>query len=79
MPLRGQNHSPAVSNDNPFFRTLAELDDWATVSGTSFASPLSGVLPYVPRSKLVEKDEDINKGKLLVSYVGSGAKTDTNL
>lgn len=63
MPLRGENHSPAVNDDAPFFRTLADLDVWAATA--NFAKPLSNVLSYTPRSN-TEVDHTGSRGKLLV-------------
>lgn len=64
MPLRGENHSSAVSDEAPYFTSLAALDDW--VDKANLARSQSGVLQYTPRSELAE-DGAKNRGKLLVS------------
>ena len=61
MPLRGENHSSAVSDEAPYFTSLAALDDWANLARSQ-----SGVLQYTPRSELAEGGSK-NRGKLLVS------------
>ncbi|KAI0689105.1 glycosyl hydrolase family 85-domain-containing protein [Cytidiella melzeri] len=65
MPLRGKDHSSAVGDDAPFFRSLGELDDWAATA--NFTKPLAGVLPYTPRSD-AESDNSVGRGKLLVCH-----------
>ncbi|KAI0751806.1 glycosyl hydrolase family 85-domain-containing protein [Daedaleopsis nitida] len=66
MPLRGAQHSCLVSDDAPFFRSLAELDEWAT----NPVPKLEGVLSFTPRSG-GETENAINRGKLLGGYTES--------
>ncbi|KAI0092885.1 glycosyl hydrolase family 85-domain-containing protein [Irpex rosettiformis] len=74
MPLRGKNHSPAVSDDAPFFVSLGALDDWADQPNS--ARPLSGVLPYIPRSSLAGENSTTRRGKLLVCHDYKGGYTE---
>ncbi|KAI0717576.1 hypothetical protein C8T65DRAFT_112432 [Cerioporus squamosus] len=62
MPVRGSNHSAFISDDAPFFRSLADLDDWAATP----AEKLEGVLPYVPRTETEGVSHAASRGKLLV-------------
>ena len=61
MPLRGTDHSDHVRDELPYFTSLEALDQWAGRADT--VRPLSGVLPYEPRSS---KKTSEGKGKLLV-------------
>lgn len=59
MPLRGVDHPDVVRGEAPYFKCLADLDEW-------FNKPhrkLDGVSPYVARP-VIESD---NRGKLLVN------------
>ena len=64
MPIRGINHSSLVSDDSPYFRSLAELDQWAQTLAS--LTRLEGVLPYIPRSLVQEASHAASRGKLLV-------------
>ncbi|KAF9236910.1 glycoside hydrolase family 85 protein [Melanogaster broomeanus] len=62
MPLRGVGHSALVSDEEPYFKSLAQLDAW-------FAQPhekLSGVLAYQPRPHTGGQSD--SRGKLLGGY-----------
>lgn len=61
MPIRGEGFGSAVSDEAPYFKTLAALDEW-TDKGRH---KLEAVLPYYPR-KAVDGVITGNKGKLLV-------------
>ncbi|KAI0755992.1 glycosyl hydrolase family 85-domain-containing protein [Irpex lacteus] len=74
MPLRGENHGSAVGDEAPFFTSLAALDDWAATA--NFARPLSGVLPYTPRSNFHGNGETNRAGKLLVCHDYKGGYTE---
>lgn len=63
MPLRGNEHSPLVSDQAPYFTSLAALDEWA--DSADIRRPLSGVLRYKSRSKSSDATSQ-QKGKLLV-------------
>lgn len=63
MPLRGKDHR-FVSEEFPYFTSLEALDKWADATFTVL--PLSGVVPYKPRS-VVDKDGAEQQGKLLVN------------
>lgn len=62
MPIRGAHHSPLIGDEAPYFKTLQELDEWASTPTVK----LTGCLPYRPRSDLHILSE--NRGKLLVSF-----------
>ncbi|KAH9853285.1 glycosyl hydrolase family 85-domain-containing protein [Lenzites betulinus] len=74
MPLRGTNHSPLVSDDAPYFRSLSDLDQWNAQS--SHVRKLDGVLPYVPRSTTEGSDVEFG-GKLLVCHDYKGGYTES--
>ncbi|TBU57855.1 hypothetical protein BD310DRAFT_515924 [Dichomitus squalens] len=67
MPIRGANHSPFVSDDAPFFRSLADLDQWAA-SPSSAIHKHYGVLPFTPRSDVEGVSNRVTRGKLLVCH-----------
>ncbi|EIN04359.1 hypothetical protein PUNSTDRAFT_55625 [Punctularia strigosozonata HHB-11173 SS5] len=71
MPLLGTDHSILVKDEAPFFRSLAELDDWA-----SKPSPkLGAVLPYTPRRPV--PGPQAHQGKLLVCHDYKGGYTES--
>ncbi|RPD55088.1 hypothetical protein L227DRAFT_313082 [Lentinus tigrinus ALCF2SS1-6] len=60
MPIRGSNHSALIADEAPYFRSLADLDDWAATP----TKKLEGVLPYVPRSEAEGVSGSATRGKL---------------
>jgi mannosyl-glycoprotein endo-beta-N-acetylglucosaminidase len=62
MPIVGINHSIAVKEEAPFFKSLAELDEWSAKPHPK----LDGVLPYTPRSAGAASEQ--HHGKLLVKH-----------
>lgn len=65
MPIRGTNHSSLVLEDAPYFKSLADLDQWAGKSQS--ARKLYGVLPFTPRNITEGVSDSGVGGKLLVS------------
>ncbi|KAI0352492.1 hypothetical protein OH77DRAFT_791955 [Trametes cingulata] len=76
MPIRGINHSSFVSDETPYFKSLADLDEWCAKS--LGAKKLRGVLPYTPRNATegvnVQGDSG---GKLLVCHDYKGGYTES--
>ncbi|KIJ58847.1 glycoside hydrolase family 85 protein [Hydnomerulius pinastri MD-312] len=71
MPLRGVGHSRLVGDEEPYFKSLAELDAW-------FAQPhakLSGVLGY--QSRPLTEGQSGSRGKLLVCHDYKGGYTES--
>ncbi|RPD70370.1 hypothetical protein L226DRAFT_230881 [Lentinus tigrinus ALCF2SS1-7] len=64
MPIRGSNHSALIADEAPYFRSLADLDDWAATP----TKKLEGVLPYVPRSEAEGVSGSATRGKLLMCH-----------
>ncbi len=62
MPLYGKGHTAAVTDDNPYFETLAALDAWADKNPHK-----QTVLGYKPRSSTGTPSK--SPGKLLVRTV----------
>ncbi|KAH9950117.1 glycosyl hydrolase family 85-domain-containing protein [Amylocystis lapponica] len=74
MPLRGSAHSPRSSDDAPYFRTLADLDEWASTP----SAKLNGVLEYRARSPMAAEGlPSDNRGKLLVCHDYKGGYTES--
>ncbi|KAI0368431.1 hypothetical protein BV20DRAFT_969248 [Pilatotrama ljubarskyi] len=73
MPIRGTKHSSLVSDDAPFFRSLADLDGWCDKSLSS--RRLRGILPYTPRSTTEGVGD--GGGKLLVCHDYKGGYTES--
>ncbi|CAL1702973.1 unnamed protein product [Somion occarium] len=71
MPLRGSNHSPLVSDEAPYFKTLADLDEWMDKGRPR----LNAILPYHPRNP-VNGVVSGSKGKLLVCHDYKGGYTE---
>ncbi|PIL36452.1 hypothetical protein GSI_00141 [Ganoderma sinense ZZ0214-1] len=67
MPILGEGHSSLVSEDTPFFRSLVDLDQWATSPGVVLQKH-EGVLPYIPRSNVQGPLNLSTRGKLLVCH-----------
>lgn len=59
MPLRGTGHSKLVGDNAPYFKTLAELDDWVATP----SKKLDGVLGYKSTRDCLDSQ---HQGKLLV-------------
>ncbi|KIK92795.1 glycoside hydrolase family 85 protein [Paxillus rubicundulus Ve08.2h10] len=71
MPLRGAGHSRLVTDEEPYFKSLAELDAW-------FAQPhdkLLGVLPYQPRPHTDGQSD--GRGRLMVCHDYRGGYTES--
>ncbi|TCD66207.1 hypothetical protein EIP91_001654 [Steccherinum ochraceum] len=71
MPLNGTNHSKLVLDDAPFFKTLAEFDEWAD----RMPQELSGVLPY--RARRQSSPGSSSQGKLLLCHDYKGGYTES--
>jgi mannosyl-glycoprotein endo-beta-N-acetylglucosaminidase len=65
MPLRGTGHGKLVGDEAPYFESLAELDQWASLPHEK----LMGVLEYQARPQLAESLN--RRGKLLVKKQNS--------
>ena len=63
MPLRGVDHADTVRGEVPYFKSLADLDDWAYNPHRK----LDGVSAYVARQAVSASVESDNRGKLLVN------------
>ncbi|KAH9936857.1 glycosyl hydrolase family 85-domain-containing protein [Epithele typhae] len=72
MPIEGTNHSPSVSDQDPFFDSLTELDQRAPL-----VSKLEGVLPYTPRTDVDGFPRASTTGKLLVCHDYKGGYTES--
>ncbi|KAH9928859.1 glycosyl hydrolase family 85-domain-containing protein [Fomitopsis serialis] len=73
MPLRGTDHTEDVRSDAAYFKTLADLDGWATKPHAG----LDGVLPYIARPLVGTDASSQNRGKLLVCHDYKGGYTET--
>ncbi|TDL17628.1 hypothetical protein BD410DRAFT_541522 [Rickenella mellea] len=73
MPLKVGNKS-LRKDSAPYFKSLAELDDWSTTPRQTF----DGVLQYHPRSSIGDLDA-VGKGKLLVCHDYKGGYTEDPL
>ncbi|KAF9224571.1 glycoside hydrolase family 85 protein [Gyrodon lividus] len=71
MPLRGVGHSGFVSDEEPYFKSLAELDAWFAQSHDK----LSGVLDYQPRPHTDGQSD--SRGRLLVCHDYKGGYTES--
>lgn len=65
MPLRGTGHGKLVGDEAPYFKSLAELDQWASLPHAK----LMAVLEYQARPQLAESLNQ--RGKLLVKNKNS--------
>ena len=63
MPLRGVDHSDAVRGEAPYFKCLADLDDWSDKPHRK----LDGTIRYVARQTTSAGAGSGNRGKLLVN------------
>ncbi|KIP07565.1 glycoside hydrolase family 85 protein [Phlebiopsis gigantea 11061_1 CR5-6] len=70
MPLRGAAHSPLAGDEAPFFRSLADLDEWASKP----TAKLTGCLPFKPRPSV--SDTANHRGKLLACHDYKGGYTE---
>nr|VWP00370.1 AAA domain-containing protein [Ganoderma boninense] len=68
MPIRGKDHSSSGSEDPPFFRSLADLDQWATSPAATLRT-YEGVVPYTTRSSVQGLPNLSTRGKLLACTV----------
>lgn len=73
MPLRGSTHTSGSKDVAPYFKNLAELDEWAS----SPSAKLTGVPQYQPRTS-VEGLLSNDRGKLLVNAKLQVARVDTD-
>lgn len=75
MPLRRSSHSEVASGEAPYFKSLADLDDYASTGSHAFTKRLTGVLRYTPRGK-VQGVADDGRGQLLVCHDYKGGYTE---
>lgn len=69
MPLRGTGHGKLVGDEAPYFESLDELDQWASLPHEK----LMAVLEYQARPQFAESLN--RKGKLLVKKQNSCSST----
>ncbi|TFY67059.1 hypothetical protein EVJ58_g1869 [Rhodofomes roseus] len=72
MPLSGKNYLEDPRGDAPYFRTLADLDEWAS----KHHNKLDGLLPYVKRRSATDATVQ-SRGRLLVCHDYKGGYTET--
>ncbi|KAG1776081.1 glycoside hydrolase family 85 protein [Suillus placidus] len=71
MPLRGTGHGKLVGDEAPYFESLAELDQWASLPHEK----LTAVLEYQARPQFSELLNQ--RGKLLVCHDYKGGYTES--
>ncbi|KAG2126232.1 glycoside hydrolase family 85 protein [Suillus clintonianus] len=71
MPLRGTSHGKLVGDEAPYFESLAELDQWASIPHEK----LMAVLEYQARPQFAESSNQ--RGKLLVCHDYKGGYTES--
>ncbi|TFK53326.1 hypothetical protein OE88DRAFT_1240776 [Heliocybe sulcata] len=73
MPLRGPDHASIVTGEAPYFKSLAELDDWILTPASYKA--LDGLLKYISRGKVHGLPEE-PRGQLLICHDYKGGYTE---